>query len=286
MQRHRIRSNDAVALTGEEIVETLLVESDAARGLPTDERKLLTFLGLKQLSFDFMRELDFIRPDDESTKGLRAALSVNDKLVAIHSDLNEKRSRFSTLHEVAHFILPEHQERIFLDDDETLSWWTRMRLEREANQIAAELLFQGQRFTREAIDCRLSLQTVLDLGPKYGASYEAAGRRFAERHVLPCALLVYDKLAKTSDVDFQEDLYQLQYTITSEPFRKQFFRGIECKPNKFTASELYKPKYWGEITQNDLIVGKDDHSKWIFETEIFSNGYKIFQLVRHAKDSS
>jgi len=283
MKRPQIRSNDASNLTNEEIVETLLAESGTARRLPTDEGKVLNFLGLKQLSFDFAKELDFLADEDQSARDLRAALSLNDKIVAVHSDLNEKRSRFSVLHEVAHFILPEHREKLFLDDDQTLSWWTKMRLEQEANKTAAELLFQGHRFTCEAIDQPLSWQTVLQLGPKYGASYEAAGRRFTDRHVLPCALVVYDKVAKTNEVDFEEDVYRLQYTITSNPFRKQFFRDLKADPNKFVASELYKPKYWGEITESELIVEGPDHSKWHFETEVFSNHYKIFQFIRRSE---
>lgn len=285
MKRPQIRINDATKLTNEEIVETLLAESGTARSLPTDEGQVLNFLGLKQLSFDFTKELDFLDNKDQSAGDLRAALSLNDKIVAIHSDLNEKRSRFSVLHEVAHFILPEHREKLFLDDDQTLSWWTQMRLEQEANKTAAELLFQGHRFTCEAIDQPLSWQTVLQLAPKYGASYEAAGRRFTERHVLPCALVVYDKVTKTNEVDFEEDVYRLQYTITSDPFRKQFFRNLESDPNKFTASELYRPKYWGEITESELIIGAHDHSKWLFETEVFSNGYKIFQFIRRSKEN-
>jgi Zn-dependent peptidase ImmA (M78 family) len=282
MTKPQIRINDTPKLTNEEIVEALLAESGIARSLPTDESKVLDFLGLKQLSFDFTKELDFLDSNNQSVQDVRAALSLNDKLVAIHSDLNEKRSRFSVLHEVAHFILPEHREKLFLflDDDQTLSWRTEKRLEQEANKIAAELLFQGLRFTREAIDQPLSLQTVLQLAPRYGASYEAAGRRLTEKHVLPCALVVYDKIAKTNEVDFEEDLYRLQYTVTSEPFRKQFFRNLEAEPNRFIASELYKPKYWGQITERELIVGAEGRSRGTFETEVFSNGYKIFQFIK------
>jgi len=276
-------NTDPTALTNDEIVGTLLIESGASERLPTDERKVLSFLGLQQLSFDFMNELDFVDADTTPKKDLRAALSLKDKLVAVQSNLGNKRSRFSVLHEIAHFVLPDHRDKIFLDNDETLSWATKARLEREANQLAADLLFQGTRFASEAIQCPLSWQTVMQLAPNYGASYEAAGRRFTETHVLPCALLVYDKFTKTNDVDFEEDVYRLQYTITSDPFRKNFFRNLQATPNRFPTSELYKPKYWGETTEGKLIVNADDGSKSQFETEVFSNGYKIFQFVRQAQ---
>ncbi len=232
-----------------------------------------------------MHELEFIDSQTSSPKNLRAALSLNDKLVAVQSNLNEKRSRFSVLHEVAHFVLPEHRNKLFLDDDETLSWWTKARLEKEANQVAAELLFQGRRFSNEAIECPLSISTILDLAPRFGASYEAAARRLVDQHILPCALLVYDKISKTNEVDFEEDFYSLQYVRTSDPFKKQFFRGVESKPNRFSASELYRPKRWGEVTESELVVTNDERSKWHFGTDVFSNGYKIFQLVKHVQQA-
>jgi Zn-dependent peptidase ImmA (M78 family) len=279
VKRFRTAASEASALTIDEIVETLLVESGVANTLPTNEFLLLDFLGLRQLSFDFMSDLDFLGDSHQVPRELRAALSLNDRIVAVQSNLGQKRGRFSTLHEVAHFILPEHRDRLFLDDDLTLSWWTRARLEREANKVAADLLFQGPRFIQEALDFPISCKTILELAPRYAASYEATLRRFTENHVLPCSVLVYDKVAKTSETDFTEDQYRLQYTITSEPFRKRFFAGLETNESAVSATELYNAKYWGQIVEQDLVVENSDKDSWRFQTEIFNNGYKIFQLV-------
>jgi IrrE N-terminal-like domain len=285
MQKLRTSNSDPAGLTGQEIVETLLVESGASQNLPTDESRILSFLGLRQLSFDFMHELDFLEAPDMSPSRLRAALSLNDRLVAVQSNLGDKRSRFSILHEVAHFVLPDHRKKLFLDDDETLNWWSKAKLEREANQIAADLLFQGQYFTNLALDQPLSLKSVLELAPKFGASYEAAARRFVDKHVVPCALLVYEKISRTNEVDFEEDFYRVQYTISSGPFRKQFFRSVESNPNRYAASELYRPKYWGQVTESELLVSHENEQRWTFDTESFSNGYKIFQLIKRGKES-
>ena len=59
------------------------------------------------------------------------------------------------------------------------------------------------------------------------------------RHVLPCAVLVYDKIARKSDDEFDDDVYRLQYTVTSKPFRRRFFNSLEVNPNRFTRGELY-----------------------------------------------
>ncbi len=273
----------------EEIVEGLLAETGVAEKLPTDEGKLLTFLNLKQLSFDFKEELSFIVDKPDIPANLRAALSLNDRVVVTHANLGAKRSRFSVFHEIGHFVLPEHRDRLFLDTDETLSWWTKLRLEREANQVAADLLFQGNRFTEEALDGPLSARTALDLAPQYGASYESTLRRYVERHVLPCAVIVYDKLAHNAgESDFEDDQYKIHYTITSSPFRKLYFSAVDCKGGISKASEIYKVHgSWNinRIAESEIVVersgGKGD---WRFETELFTNGYKIFQfLVRIRK---
>jgi len=111
-------------LAHDEIAEALLEEAGAFTTLPTRESELLDYLGLKQRSFNFGAEPDFVQLAPDIPNKLRAALSVNDRLVVTHSALGPKRNRWSVFHEIAHFVLPEHLEKIFLDDDKTLSVWT------------------------------------------------------------------------------------------------------------------------------------------------------------------
>ena len=159
MQKFHVTNDSLQLLAPQEIVEALLVEAGTADELPTNEEKLLDFLNLEQLSFDFMHELDFLPESKRKSIDLRAALSLNDRLIATQSGLPEKRKRFGIFHEIGHFIHPEHR-KIFIDDDSTLSWWTRVQMERQANEIAAELVFQGNRFTEEALDSPTSVATV------------------------------------------------------------------------------------------------------------------------------
>jgi Zn-dependent peptidase ImmA (M78 family) len=290
MQKFRTTSDTPEILSSQEIVESLLVEAGTAANLPTDENKLLHFLKLHQLSFDFMHELDFLPEAQKSSLDLRAALSLNDRIVATQSGLNEKRKRFGIFHEIAHFILPEHRDKLFLDNDSTLSWWTKVRMEREANEIAAELLFQGGRFTEEAISSPASVRTAIDLAPKYGASYESAMRRYVEKHLLPCAVVVYDKVKKdVEETDVEDAEYRIHYTIASPSFRKRYFSALEIKGGTISGTELcQKGKWWGvdDVAEHDLVVGHGDKSAWHFHTQLFSNGYKVFQFVLPPKSKT
>lgn len=269
-------------LSHEEIAETLLAEAGVFGSLPTDEGKILEFLRLKQMSFDFGQEPDFVQMAPNIPQHLRAALSVNDRIVVTHSQLGAKRSRWSVFHEVAHFILPEHLDKLFLDTDQSLSLWTKKRLEREANSVAAEMLFQGEVFSEEAHDMALSCRTVLDLAPKYDASYESAMRRYVERHILPCAVIVYEKLPDVLGDDPGDDKYRIHYTVTSDPFRKKFFSGVQSTEDFSRGSDIFRVHgSWniGNIVEAELEVERANEKPWRFQTELFTNSYKIFQFI-------
>lgn len=290
MQKLQASSNTAQIPTATEIVEALLIEAGAADKLPTDPDKLLEFLELKQLSFDFMHELDFLPQIERKSIDLRAALSLNDRLVVTQSGLGDKRRRFGIFHEIGHFVLPEHRDKLFLDTDETLSWWTMLRMEREANEIAAEIVYQGNRFTEEALNAPTSARTPIRLAPQYGASFESALRRYTERHVLPCALVVFDRVRKNSEIDELEDSeFKIHYTITSPRFRKEYFSAVRIKDGTIKGPELLEPTgLWSidNIVDREIEVGGGHKETWRFETEVFTNGYKIFQFfVRPARTS-
>lgn len=230
-----------------------------------------------------MHELDFLDTWGKPAGELRAALHLGEKVVATQAGMAGQRKRFSIFHEVAHCVLPEHRAKLFVDTDQTLSWWTKLRMEKEANQFAADLLFQGKLFTEQALSLDASLNTVLALAPKFGASYEATLRRYTENHVLPCAVIVYDKVARNEESYVEEDEYRIQYTITSNPFRKLYFSGVRISEETSKAAEIYSPhEFWsvGRIVEKELIIENQGKEKWKFEAEVFSNGYKIFQFLK------
>ena len=272
-------------ITPDEILEALLVEAGTAGELPTDETRLLSFLGFEQLSFDFTHELDFLndRNYDKPAGEVRAAVHFSERVVATQTGMGDKRTRFSIFHEIAHCVLPEHNDKLFVDSDLTLSWWTKARLEREANQFAADLLFQGSLFTDRALDNVVSLKTPIELAPTFGASFEAAFRRYTELHICPCALIVYDKVGRGAESYLEEDDYRLQYVVTSSPFRKMYFSSLKTSEDTCKASEIFGLNAsWniGVVAEKELSVHGQSDEFWRFETDLFNNGYKIFQFLR------
>ena len=99
-------------------------------------------------------------------------LDRRERLVDVNPSIQqESRRRFRALHEVGHDILPSQQAPAYADNARTLSWLITVKRERDANQTAAELLFQRDRFRRIAADYAVGMATVVELADRFGASY-------------------------------------------------------------------------------------------------------------------
>jgi hypothetical protein len=93
---------------------------------------------------------------------------------------------FKRLHETSHDLFNRQHvddgQNGFADDLWTLSPKTHILFEREANQGAAELLFQRDRFANIALDYAVSSGAVIELSERFGSSIHAAFRRYVETH--------------------------------------------------------------------------------------------------------
>jgi IrrE N-terminal-like domain len=116
-------------------------------------------------------------------RGLRGALDRRERVVHISEQVtHDGQKRFIKLHEVSHDNFPWQQQLVHADNDETLSRSTKVLFEQEANQGAAELLFQRAGFTNDAKSLAIGTAAVVHLANRYGSSLHAAFRRYAETH--------------------------------------------------------------------------------------------------------
>lgn len=117
------------------------------------------------------------------TGKIRGILDRKARVVHIDPNIeNEGRRHFIALHEVTHDLLPWQHELGYVDDDRSLSEAVRRTFESEANQGAAELLFQGTRFEKIAANYETGMGAVNALHQRTGASLRATLRRYAETH--------------------------------------------------------------------------------------------------------
>lgn len=181
--------------SGEEIAritEHLLREADAAGRWPTPVDDLVAAANLqepRESPFDasiLARAPRYLRKAVELVGGsekIRALLDRRERTVHVAPTIDNKgRRAFLRLHEVTHDLLPWQSELAYADNAATLSWQTQRLFEREANQGAAELLFQRDRFRRIAAEYAIGMAAVIDLANRVGASLRATLRRYAEGH--------------------------------------------------------------------------------------------------------
>jgi IrrE N-terminal-like domain len=135
------------------------------------------------------------------------------------------RRRFVVGHEIGHAILPAHKQTFaYIDDFTCLPPVARNLFEREANQAAVEILFQGGQATEEFDSSPPSLDQVCYLSTAFGASIVATARYVVETSRRPVAVAVAHKrtnggLARTHL--YVSSTFAALYDETSDAFRSQ-----------------------------------------------------------------
>lgn len=215
----------------------LLQEADVGRKLPTPVDDLIQCAGLV-VSDDVALDEDhreFFELHEEYVNGLNASshgtlesalrktlglIDLRDSVIYLDRGVTENKQTFLKLHEVGHKVLPwQRATYLFLDDEKTLSPEVAALYESEANRFAAEVLFQGDRFTRQSRDLPLEMKTPLWLARQYGASAHAAIRRYVEVSHRCCSALV---LRGSEVYANRGPQIRVVYEVRSSKFVEQF----------------------------------------------------------------
>lgn len=248
-------------------------------------RDLLDFLKLRHTSFHFATELP-----EEALRTLagaspRALLSFSDRLIATDDTLKENRIRFSVLHEIGHYVLPRHEHALYLCDDVGLTFATRLVLEKEANEFAADLLFLGDRFTAEA-NCRpISALSVKELAERYRASFEATARRVVEKSFRPCMVVAFKHEDQRAVLDASVvPQWTTRYSVASPLFKAKYFEKLTGTAPPEAVAAVTRP---GRDIADSHICDLDIPSRVAgsvvrFHAEFFSNTYNVFCLLTPA----
>lgn len=263
----------------DELVDFLLNESNQHERGSINIAGLLDYLKLKYISFNFENELS----SEHFHAGTipRALLSFPGKIIATDEGMSDKRTRFSVLHEIAHYVLPNHHHTLYLCDEKGLGFSAHLLFEKEANEFAANLLFMGNRFILEANNSEISAKTVKVLADRYTTSFEATARRLVEKSFHPCMLIVFmEKPGKTRLNPELEQKWVVRYCAASASFKVKFFTKVSGELSSEVISNL--PKMSLDISNSihresniTLSNGKD----LTFNIEYFTNNHNIFGLL-------
>lgn len=124
-------------------------------------------------------------------KRLQGTFDFRTSEIWVAPDLHEMKRRFVVSHEIGHAILPAHKQTFaYIDDFTRLPPLARDFFEREANQAAVEILFQGGQATDQFDSSTPSLDEICTLASNFGASIVSAARRVAETSQRAVAVVI------------------------------------------------------------------------------------------------
>ena len=197
--------------------------------------------------------------------------------IILDQSLPENKKKFLKLHETGHGYLPHQREmfEIIEDGEMEISPDIEDLFEKEANNFAAEILFQIDSYEKVAADYLVSIRTPMELAKIFGSSIYASMRRYVQTHYSPIALAIYNKFSEAD-----KSYYQLRRAPQySNSFIKKF--GLYNFPLKSTTNDdlggiLNKSRLQ---TNNNIVIQNLKNEYYLSNLQIFNNSYQIFVLL-------
>ncbi|HGM6771462.1 MULTISPECIES: ImmA/IrrE family metallo-endopeptidase [Stenotrophomonas] len=133
-------------------------------------------------------------------------------VVHIDYGVGSAKQTFLKLHEAGHHEMPTHKTvfKLFQECEQTLAPEIADRFEREANNFARFVLFQGDTFRKAAADHKMGIRTPIDLAKRFGSSNYAAAREFARTHHAPCVVYVLNPLVPGDAGGFKAEVRRIE----------------------------------------------------------------------------
>lgn len=263
----------------EDIVRRLLDLTNIS-GPPTDAHLIASYLNLQVVEFEDYRGLNL-------PSNVRAFLDPSNRVIGVYKGFPSRQKTFSILHEVGHFVLPGHathpqllkgEDRIFDKNQDLNAHNNIIQLEIEANQFAADCLFQLDHFDFRVTREDLTWENIKQAAQDFDASFEATARRWVERSEQDCALVVFNPTNREDPVS----ALNVMYTITSASFRRNHFLSV---PNVSMGSDsiifdfFHNPINHPEILLAESNINIAGVGIKAYDIALFSNTYRVFGLI-------
>jgi hypothetical protein len=195
------------------VAAALLREADVDERLPTPVDDLVAAAGLLEAD-DYVLSESKIRQAPKELRRLlqntrrriQGVLDRRERVLHVNPEVDVPAKRqFIRCHEILHDVLPWQRDLLVLGDtNKTLAPQIEFRFEQEANQGAAELLFQIDLLRRIARDYPTDITTPVELANMFGASIHATFRRWVEHHAgAVCGIVLDPSPTSVSPLTFQ-----------------------------------------------------------------------------------
>jgi hypothetical protein len=267
------------------IADDLLRKAGAAGVLPTpvdqmlETAKISDVISIEECSESFFSGLKESARD--TFKGImqkiRGVADLRKRAIYIQQSDKPPRVLFTKLHELGHQQIPWHTvDPTYLDDDATLSPNIQTEFEKEASFFASDLMFQGKRFRKRALDYTPSFDAVFELATLHGASRHATIWRYIEEHDEALAVALYYPV--NSFDDHNRQVLSLWKMVSSSKFLEKY-GDVELPLLIRTGDPWTRARDYQDICQgHDIILCGQE--KVSFEWHVWWNSYTLFVLLR------
>jgi len=212
---------------------------------------------------------------------VRAVLDRKEREIHVDPTIQSQgRLAFHKLHEVSHDMFEWQKALGFADDDATLSLSTRKLFEWQANQGAAELLFQRNGFRDVAREYTTSMAAVVELAALVGSSAHATFRRFVEVQDFAVAGVVMD----ISPCAHDPLAYRRHEAICSESWETQFGgtsawpKVLRGQPYAFVTS-AESARTSGSAVHVNFVLPNLRNEPVSVNAEVYCNQYGFLVLI-------
>lgn len=268
------------------IAAALLRQADTDERLPTPVDDLVAAAGLLEHDDYVLSESRIRRAPKELRRFLRSGnrkilgvLDRRERVLHVNPSVQVPAQRqFIRCHETMHDALPWQRDLLILGDTKnTLAPHVEFRFEQEANQGAAELLFQLDFLKRIAMDYPIDISTPIELAGMFGASIHATFRRWIEYHPgAVCGIALDSKPISFSPLTFR----RFEVVESSNWQRRfgslRFPRQLCVREYPFLASIAVQCQ--GEVAYEWKLEDLRGSSKSL-RAQSFNNTYRTFALT-------
>jgi hypothetical protein len=202
--------------------------------------------------------------------------------ILIDADVHRLKHRWLEAHEHGHGVIPWHGRFLFGDDSETLDPACHHLLEAEANYAAGQILFLQGRFTTEAADLPVTIDSLQILQKAFGNTLTSTLWRFVEEvhaEVPIVGIVSVHPHRPGPEFDPQDPC---KHVIESPAFSARF--GSTTESALFAAIRSYcSPARGGPLGSSGLQLTDRDGKRHEFVFESFSIGYSVLTLGVHVR---
>jgi Zn-dependent peptidase ImmA (M78 family) len=202
--------------------------------------------------------------------------------ILLDSSLPEKKRRWNVAHEIAHRLIPWHDDLAYGDNRHTLSPECHRQIEIEANFAAGRLLFLGRRFDEEALSFQPSIESVLELHRRFGNTITTTLYRMVELPAVnrPVVGMITRHPSEELETNAADKPARREHFIRSEAFERRFANVRE--EDLFEKVASYCNGYWvGLVGESELVLEDDNEKSHRFRFQTFFNGYDALTLGVH-----